>query len=79
MILINKLDLKQEINNINNSPSCDVIYFITLLFEQMDLNLHVVPNLEYSHVVHDGSIYTQTHNNYIEFNNLVHKRFENLI
>ena len=77
--LINQLDLKQEINNINNSPSCDVIYFNTLLFEQMDLNLHVVPNLEYSHVVHDGSIYTQTHNNYIEFNNLVHNRFENLI
>ena len=76
--LINQLDLKQEINNINKSP-CDVIYFNTLLFEQMDLNLHVVPNLEYSHVVHDGSIYIQTHNNYIEFNNLVHKRFENLI
>jgi hypothetical protein len=71
--------LSLEKNNIGKSSACDVIYFNTLLFEQLDLNMYVVPNLEYQHVVHDGSIYMQTSNNFKEFNNFVHTRYNNLI
>lgn len=76
--LIDNLNLSNEKDNINNSP-VDVIYINTLLFEQLDLNLHVVPKLEYDHVVHDGSVYMQTASRYSNFINLVHKRYNKLI
>ena len=28
-----------------------------LLFEQLDLQMHVVPGMYYHHIVHDGSFY----------------------
>ena len=77
--LINNLNLQNQMNNIGKSSACDVIYLNTLLFEQLDLNMHVVPNLEYDHVVHNGSIYIQTSNNFKEFNNLVYNRYNNLV
>jgi hypothetical protein len=77
--LLDKLNLHNEYDNIHKSSACDVIYFNTLLFEQLDLHMHVVPDLVYDHVVHDGSIYTQTVQNNQEFNNSVHKRYFNLI
>ena len=56
----------EEINKRpHNSPSTTFMY--------------VVPNLEYQHVVHDGSIYLQTSNNFKEFNNFVYTRYNNLI
>jgi len=77
--LINNLNLQNEMNNINKTSSCDVIYFNTLLFEQLDLNMYIVPNLEYDHAVHNGSIYRETCNKYIEFNKLVINRYNNLV
>jgi hypothetical protein len=77
--LINNLNLQNELNNVSKSSACDVIYFNTLLFEQLDLNMHVVPNLEYDHIVHNESIYIQTCNKYIEFNKLVINRYNNLV
>ncbi len=48
--------------------ACDVIYFNLLLFQQFeDLELHIVKNLEYSHVVHDGSTYLNTIQNCLEY------------
>jgi len=76
--LIENLNLMREIANITRSSACDVIYFNTLLFEQLDLNLHVVPNLEYEHVVHNGSVYLQTHAQNANFNSYVYKRYNNL-
>ncbi len=76
--LIENLNLSNETENIKMSSACDVIYFNTLLFEQLDLNLHVVPNLEYEHAVHNGSIYIQTHHKFAKFNNAVHNRYYNL-
>jgi len=73
--MIDNINLHSEIDKISSSSSCDVIYFNTILFEQLDLNLHVVPNLEYNHVVHGGSIYTQTCNQFASFANYVHKRY----
>lgn len=77
--LIDNLNLESEKNNIHKSSACDVVYFNTLLFEQLDLNMHVVPNLEYNHVVHNGSIYTQTCNFFGDFNNEIYNRNNKLI
>ena len=77
--LIENLNLSLERDNIQKSSACDVIYFNTLLFEQLDLNMYIVPNLEYDHVVHNGSIYTQTCSIYKGFNNLVYNRYNNLV
>lgn len=76
--LIDNLNLTNETENIKKSSACDVIYFNTLLFEQLDLNLHVVPHLEYEHVVHDGSVYIQTHQQNAMFNSYVYNRYDNL-
>jgi hypothetical protein len=75
--LKNSINLKNE-PNISKSSACDVIYFNTMLFEQLDLNLHVVPNLEYDHVVHSGSVYMQTASQFASFNNEVHQRYNRL-
>lgn len=76
--LIDNISLENETENIKQSSACDVIYFNTLLFEQLDLHFHVVPNLEYEHVVHDGSIYTQTNHHFRYFNEMTHRRYRNL-
>jgi hypothetical protein len=75
--LIQNLDLSKE-TNIHESPACDVIYFNVLLFEQLDLHLHVVPKLEYQHVVHDGSVYIQTCNQFRHFSDYIHGRYYSL-
>jgi hypothetical protein len=76
--LINYLDLQNELPYIHLSSACDVIYLNTILFEQLDLNMHVVAGLEYSHVVHNNSIYMKTRNDHVEFNNMVYQRYGNL-
>ena len=77
--LVDNLDLSNETENIKMSSACDVIYLNTLLFEQLDLNLYVVPNLSYNHVVHNGSIYIQTHAQFRDFNNNTYNRYRKLI
>lgn len=77
--LIQNINLDREHDNIMMSPSCDVIFFNTLLFEQFDLEIHVVPGMYYNHVVHPGSIYTLTHQMYANFNAYVHQRFHDTL
>lgn len=76
--LVDNLDLSKEVDNIKYSSACDVIYFNTMLFEQLELQMHIVPNMVYDHVVHSGSIYTQTHAMFRNFNDYVRKRYYNL-
>lgn len=77
--LIKNLNLQNETENITKSSACDVIYFNTLLFEQLDLHMHVIKDLEYDHVIHNGSVYTQTCNIFSDFNQSVYSRYNNLI
>ena len=28
-----------------------------LMFEQLDLHMHIIPDMYYEHIVHDGSFY----------------------
>ncbi len=76
--LIEHLDLSKELDLVHQSSACDVIYLNTLLFEQLNLELYVVPNLKYNHVVHSGSIYTQTANHTRNCINLVNYRYNRL-
>jgi hypothetical protein len=76
--LIDNLNISSESENIKQSSSCDVIYFNLLLFQQLDLNLHIVPNLEYEHVVHNGSVYIQTYQQYYNFANYVYNKYDSL-
>jgi len=77
--LIDNLNLSNEQNSIQYSSACDVIYFNTLLFEQLDLHMHIIPNMEYEHIVHDGSIYINTHQQFAKFTNTIHERYRNLL
>jgi len=77
--LIENLDISKETDNIKKSFACDVIYMNTLFFEQLNLHMHIVPHLEYEHVVHNGSIYINTCNEFKEFNHYVHHRYRKLI
>lgn len=77
--LLDSLDLTNEQQNIPLSSACDVIYMNTLLFEQKDLHLYVVPGLQYEHVVHDGSVYIQTHQQFSDFTNHVHTKYRSLL
>jgi hypothetical protein len=76
--LINNLDISNEIQTICRSHCCDVMYFNVLLFEKLDINFHVVPNLEYEHVVHNDSIYMATRYDNQDVSNMVKERFYNL-
>lgn len=71
----NYIITKHSVDNImynnsimNNITACDVIYFNLLLFQQFDdLELRIVNNLEYKHIVHDGSTYLTTIQNCIDY------------
>jgi NDP-sugar pyrophosphorylase family protein len=76
--LVDNIDITNESTNIPMSSACDVIYFNTLLFEQLDLHLYVVPDMSYEHEVHNGSIYLQTYKRFPTFNENVHKRYRKL-
>jgi len=75
--LIEQVDLSQE--DLSQSSACDVILLNTILFEQLDLHLHVVGGLEYTHICHADSIFTKTHKQCREFIECVHTRYFNLI
>lgn len=74
--LIDNIDFSKETNNIQQSSSCDVIFFNMLLYEQFPLKMYVLNELQYSHVVHNHSIYIQTHAQHRNFNEQIHNRFK---
>jgi hypothetical protein len=65
-------------NNIDPGPY-DVIYLNILMFKQLDLNMHIVDNLEYSHVVHDDSTYLKTNHKYRKLYNKIRMMYYRLI
>lgn len=72
------LKLNKDKNIIDHSSACDVILFNTLLLEQKQTRFFIVPELEYEHTVHDGSIYLQTYNREKVYSELVYSRFKSL-
>lgn len=56
------LSIRNNENSITKDMLCyDVIYMNYLLMKYANVSLQVVPGMTYSHVVHDGSYYLQTH------------------
>ena len=79
---------KNIIDNINYDESvmfqitaCDVLFFNLLAFQQFDnLQVHIVSDMEYEHVVHEGSIYLNTIVNCRDYiNNYVMPSYNKLI
>lgn len=75
--LIDNIDFSKD-PNIPKTDPCDVIYFNKTLFEKLDMNLHVVPNMEYTHSIHPDSIYSKKHMQFWDFIVHVHDEFHNL-
>ena len=74
--LIDNLNLDNERKYLKYSHSCDVIYMNTLFFEQInDMEMHVLKDLHYSHVVHAGSVYKEYSNEFRKFNNFIYNRY----
>ena len=72
------LDLSQEAEIIPNTNACDVIFFNTLAFEQLNLHFHIVAGLEYYHTQHDGSIYWEEGGKTSDTRMEIYKRFNRL-
>lgn len=76
--VVDMLDLTKESENVHKTIACDVIFLNTLLFEQINLQFYVVGGMDYTHIVHSGSIYTNTHSHFSDFNRDTterHKKF----
>ena len=77
--LPNNLCIDNDMLYINKSSACDVIFMNILMFDYLDAELHVVPNLNYSHVVHGGSIWVQTNHQTQDCIKYVNGRFKQLV
>lgn len=72
------LDFSNETEIIPKTNACDVIFFNTLAFEQLNLHFHVVPGLEYDHTQHDGSIYWEEGGKTSDTRLQIYERFNRL-
>lgn len=61
---------------IENSNACDVVLFNTLLFEQLNLEMYIVPNMNYEHVVHPKSTYLLESKKTDKEIKIVYKRYD---
>ena len=60
--LIHNLNVDGELELMKTSSACDVKFMNTLFLEQFrNLNIHIVNNMKYQHVVHDESVYLKTY------------------
>ena len=79
--IVNKFlidNLIYDNNDVVKSSACDVIFFNVLLFEQLNLEFHVVENMWYDHATHNDSTYINTRNHFVDFNNNVNQRYNQL-
>ncbi len=76
--IINPSLLNENKINIDHSSSFDVFYFNLLLYEQFDINFHVIPQMKYYHSIHEDSIYLKTHKENSVYENEIKQRFYNL-
>ena len=80
--LIENLVLKNEdLLLLENTPNLasDSVLLNTIFFEQLNLEMYIVPHMYYNHVVHSGSNYLKEQKNNKELNDTVYARFNKLI
>lgn len=74
--LIHNLNVEGELELMKTSSACDVKFMNTLFLEQFpNLNIHIVKNMKYQHVVHDESVYLKTYMKTQGAINKVNERF----
>ena len=76
--LINKLKIEEKNERLINAPA-EVILFNTLLFEQLNLEMYIVPKLYYNHVVHDGSLWLNEYTHYQNEMDIINQRYYKLL
>lgn len=76
--LINKLKIKEKNKKITKTPA-DVLLFNTILFEQLDLEMYIVPNLYYNHIVHNGSFWINENKHYQNEIDITRQRYYRLL
>lgn len=59
--------------------SCDSILLNTLFFEQFNMEMYIVPNMYYEHIVHKGSNWIQENGNSKKETNIVNERYYKLL
>lgn len=74
--IINNFCFEKDLDIIKSSNACDVKLMNTLFFEQFEnLNIHVLENMKYEHVVHDESVYLKNYMRTQDTINKVNDRF----
>lgn len=76
--IVNPNISKENLQTIAHSSSFDVFYFNLLLFEQFNINFHVIPRMIYYHSIHEDSIYLKTHKENNTYENEIKERFFNV-
>lgn len=78
--LLDNLSFSNELSLIETSSACDVKLMNTLFLEQFkNLNIHVVENMKYKHVVHDESVYLKNYMKTQDTINKVNDRFHKCV
>jgi len=72
--LIDKVDLKSEMELIKISHCFDVVLMNLLFFEQLNLKFYIVKDLKYNHSISDDSIYIRTIQKLRPWKDMTYKR-----
>tara|TARA_B100000424_G_scaffold271728_1_gene276286 strand:+ start:14247 stop:15881 length:1635 start_codon:yes stop_codon:yes gene_type:complete len=76
--LINNLKIEEENEEEVKTP-LDVLLFNTILFEQLDLEMYIVPNLYYNHIIHNESFLIMNKGRDENLINITKERFYKLL
>ena len=60
--IFEQMDVETEKELMLEADAADAILLNMLAFEQLDAEFHVVPGVEYDHIVHDGSLWLNEYN-----------------
>lgn len=77
--LTQQLDIESHMDIINKSSACDVILMNTLFFKQLNAEMYILENMEYEHVVHNGSTYLNNFRHTQNIISIVHKLYKELV
>lgn len=76
--LIDNIYIPDKQSTIYKTPA-DVLLFNIMLFEQFDIDIHIVEKLHYDHTIHNDSVYIQTHNKYKTEIDTIYNRLKMLL
>jgi hypothetical protein len=76
--LIHNLIIDDTTSKLYQTP-VDALLFLIMYFEQTDLEIHVIKDMHYEHIVHDDSTYLKTFESYKKEIDIINERLKTLI